>query len=310
MIFDQKLISLINGAKKLRYRHFGKTVELRVAHNYLRKGKCTADCAFCTWSGKAKLNHAKRNGFVISGNGGMDTESCLRSARVALSYGATLELILNIERINNINSLNSLCESVKKCSKKVKTGVQPGIISGRDDVYFKLLKNAGAAWYCNDLETAPSYFSEICSTHTIEEKINSLKVAKDNGMKTWSGFCMGIGESLKQRLEALETLKEIGADGIILNFFYDAPGTLLHNKIHKLSAEEALKTIAVARIVLEDKPIIIGGGRSYVLGNKQRMIYDAGATGIYLGMFLNHPRASVGRDLKVIKQAGFEIKKH
>lgn len=310
MIFDQKLISLINGAKKLRYRHFGKTVELRVAHNYLRKGKCTADCAFCAWSGKAKLGHANRNGFVIRGNENMDTGSCLRSASIALSHGATLELILNIERINNISSLNSLCEDVKKCSKKVKTGVQPGIISECDDGYFKLLKDAGAAWYCNDLETAPSYFPEICGTHTIEEKINSLKMAKDNGMKIWSGFCVGIGESLEQRLEALETLKKIGVNGIIINFFHDIPGILLYNKIPKLSAEEALKTIATARIVLKDKPIIIGGGRNYVLGDKQRMIYDAGATGIYLGMFLNHPRPSVGRDLRAIKQAGFEIKKH
>lgn len=307
MIFDYSLSDLIAEAKKIRVANFGNKVELRLAHNYLTRKKCTSDCAFCTWSKDAKLDYAEEKGLLIDGNSGINRDSCFISSQIAVSLGAGMELTSNIERLEDENLLFKICEIIGELSKKTNIGIQPGIIRRCDKRYFALLKKAGTSWFCNDIETAPSHFQKICTTHSLNEKIESLEMAKEEGLKIWSGFCIGIGETFEQRIEAIQSLRKINTDGVVLSFFYDVPGIPLNGKVAKLGSEEALKTIAILRILMPKTPIIIGGGRQYVFGDKQALIYEAGATGIYLGVFLNHLRPSVERDLAIIKSLNLQI---
>lgn len=307
MIFDYTLSELITEAKKIRFANFGNKVELRLAHNYLTRKKCTSDCAFCTWSKDAKLDYAEENGLLIEGNSGINKNSFSASAKIAVSLGAGMELTSNIERFEDGDLLFKICEIIGELSKKTRIGIQPGIIRRRDRRYFALLKKAGTSWFCNDMETAPSHFKKICTTHLLNEKIDSLEMARKEGLKIWSGFCIGIGETFEQRIEVIETLRKINTDGVILSFFYDVPGIPLHGKVAKLGCDEALKTIAILRILLPETPIIVGGGRWHVFGEKQALIYEAGATGIYLGVFLNHPRPSIERDMAIIKNLNLQV---
>ena len=307
MIFEKSLSELLSQAWQIREEYFGNTVELRMARNYLSQRRCTANCKFCGWSSIARTDCAKRQGLIVEDEGTTDIASCMASAKLAEQFGANFELVCNIERLDDIEALAELTEAIRAASGIVPVGIQPGIIRPANKAYLSALKSAGSSWYCNDLETAPSYFPGVCTSHTIQEKLDSLRMAKELGLPIWSGFCMGMGETRGQRIEAVETLRVMDVEGVILNFFYDFEGIPLHGKVEMISPEEILKTIAVVRIMLPTKPIIIGGGRSTRLGSQQYRIYEAGATGIYLGTFLNHPRPSVEKDLKIISELGLKI---
>lgn len=305
MIFYRSLPSLLTEANLIRRLNFGKQVFLRIAHNYLPNQRCPADCQFCAWSCQAQLTEALRKQFINGYEKNVDFDACLATAQLAHELGAHMEMVFNLEHMHP-NLTANLVEVVRSASQQIKIGVQPGLIADNGK-YLAKLKESGVAWYCNDLETALSYFPQICTTHTMKDKIESLQIAKKLGLPIWSGFCLGMGETQQQRLEAIDTLKELDVQGVILNFFYDIPGIGLHGKIKPMTAEEILATIAVIRILLPTKPIIIGGGRSTNLGEQKHRIYLAGATGIYLGRFLNHPTPQAEEDLQIIKDQGFEI---
>ncbi len=305
MIFYRSLTSLLAEANLIRRLNFGNQVFLRIAHNYLPNQRCPADCSFCAWSCQAQLTEALRKQFINGYEKNVDFEACLQTAKEADKIGAHMEMVFNLEHMHS-NLTANLIDVVQSVSQSVKIGIQPGLIADGGK-YLAELTEAGLAWYCNDLETAPSYFPQICTTHTMRDKIESLQIAKKQGLAIWSGFCLGMGETQQQRLEAIETLKELDVQGVILNFFYDIPGIGLHGKIKSMTAEEILATIAIIRIMLPTKPIIVGGGRSTNLGEQKDRIYLAGATGIYLGRFLNHPTPQAEEDLQIIKEQGLEI---
>jgi biotin synthase len=310
MIFERSLSQLLSVSQRLRKKFFGNEIELRVAHNYLLPHRCPADCRFCSWSVNTKLDYAEANGLVIAEEDEPGIAPCSHSVEMAMQFGAGLEFVSNVERLQSKKLLRELAKIIRSSSKIVRIGLQPGIIGPADKSFLAELKEAGLSWYCNDLETSPSYFPQVCTTHSMREKVESLRMAKEIGIPVWSGFCMGMGETEQQRVEAIETLGEINVEGVILNFFYDFPGIPLHGKVRLLTPEEILKTIAVVRIMLPEKPIIIGGGRSVNLGDQSPRIYEAGATGIYLGVFLNHLRPSVERDIQVISELGLKVARH
>ena len=130
MIFNCNLSDLIAEAKKIRFANFGNKVELRLAHNYLTRKKCTSDCAFCTWSKDAKIDYAEEKGLLIEGNSGINKDSCSASAEIAISLGAGMEFTSNIERIEDENLLTKICGIIKELSTKVRIGIQPELFVG------------------------------------------------------------------------------------------------------------------------------------------------------------------------------------
>ncbi len=169
----------------------------------------------------------------------------------------------------------------------------------------KELKDAGLHRYHHNLETSEAFFKEICTTHTFKEKIKTIETAKSLGFSICSGGIFGLGESWEDRIDMAFTLKEIGVDSIPINFLTPIPGTSLGNK-SLLSPVEALKIIAIYRLIFPDCEIRVCGGRPTTLRDLNSYIFMAGANGLLIGNYLTTSGRNPEDDLQMIKDLGLE----
>ena len=160
------------------------------------------------------------------------------------------------------------------------------------------LKEMGLENYHHNLETSASYFNEICTTHTYQENIDTIRHARDAGMRVCAGGILGMGESLDQRIELAETLRELDVESVPLNFLNPQPGTPFAER-ETMQPMDILKNIAVFRYMLPQAEIRIAGGRQF-LGDLQAMIFFAGASGVMIGDYLTTKGRQVSDDIKML----------
>jgi biotin synthase len=165
------------------------------------------------------------------------------------------------------------------------------------------LKESGVTTYHHNLETARSFFDQVCTTHQYDEDINTVHIAKSVGMKTCCGGILGLGETWEQRAELAFTLKELEVDSIPVNFLNPIPGTKMENR-QLLSPMEALRSIALFRLVNPEKDIVICGGREVTLGDFQSWVFMAGANGLMVGNYLTTAGRDIKMDMDMIKEVG------
>ncbi|MFC1478021.1 biotin synthase BioB [Candidatus Margulisiibacteriota bacterium] len=284
--------SVFEAANKIREHFKGKKINLCSISN-AKSGKCSENCKFCAQSAhyktavtpyslknksdilkeiqKAVKNKAERFSIVTSG----------KSILSDKEYEIILETIAQYPPVmGKCASLGTL--SFKQC---------------------KMLKEAGLETYHHNLETARSFYPQICTTHTYEERLETLKNAKAAGLNLCSGGIFGLGETLEQRVELAFALKEVDPDGIPLNFLSPIPGTPLED-MPVLEPLEALKIIAMFRFVHPDKTIRIGGGREKALGNLQPLMFIAGANAVLTGNYLTTAGKTPQDDHEMIKELG------
>jgi biotin synthase len=144
------------------------------------------------------------------------------------------------------------------------------------------------------LETAESYFHNICSTHTFQERVHTLSMVREAGFEVCSGGIFGMGETPEQRIELAFTLRDLDVDSVPLNFLNPIPGTPVE-RYPLLPPLEILKIIALFRFVLPKKDIRVCGGREIGLRTLQPLMYLAGANGTMVGNYLT----TSGRDPKI-----------
>jgi biotin synthase len=169
------------------------------------------------------------------------------------------------------------------------------------------LRDAGLTRFHHNLETAASFFPEICTTRRYEDSVETVRAARDAGLKTCSGGIFGLGESTAQRVELLEALRDLDVDSVPLNFLIPVPGTRLEAR-EPLAPLECLKIIAVARLMMPEVEIRVCGGREANLRDLQSWALLAGADGLMVGGYLTTPGRSVDEDLRMIADAGFVVR--
>ena len=194
------------------------------------------------------------------------------------------------------------CNAAKRISRKIGISVcdSLGMLS---PVQAKRYHAAGVTRYHHNLETARSFFPEICSTHAYDDDVESLRNARASGMQVCSGGILGMGESRWQRVEFAFTLAECAVDSIPINFLTPIAGTRLAHS-PTLEPQEALRSIALFRVINPSRDILIAGGRSTALGDWQSWIYAAGANGMMTGDYLTTPGSAAGYDRKLMRTLG------
>jgi biotin synthase len=186
-------------------------------------------------------------------------------------------------------------------------GIHPCISPGlTDEAALQRWKEAGLTRYHHNLEAAPSFFPAVCSTHRIEEDIESLQAAKAAGLPVCAGGIFGMGESWAQRVELALLLKELQVDSVPLNFLDPIPGTPMAETAPGIGPWEALKTIALFRLMMPDRRIIICGGRMKALGERQAEMFAAGANGLMIGNYLTTLGRPPAADLEMLSGLGLE----
>jgi biotin synthase len=291
-LFDFDIEDLLYAATKIRKKYKGGKVSICSIIN-AKSGQCGEDCKFCAQSA---FNKTEVKVYPLA-----EPAKIARSADKALENAACFGIVSSGNYLNE-KEIGSLCEMFKSYKNVEKLSVSIGRLS--DGILLKL-KEAGIKKIHHNLETSGGFFPKICSTHTYNERIDTIKRAKAAGFKICAGGLFGIGETLNDRIDLAFTLKELDVESVPMNFFIPVKGTELE-KAKPLSAIEILKIIAIFRIILQKQDIVICGGREVNLRDLQPMIFAAGANAIMSGGYLTTGGRDTETDLKMIEDLGLE----
>jgi biotin synthase len=187
------------------------------------------------------------------------------------------------------------------------TTIEPSVSLGLlNDETARALADAGCVTYHHNLETARSFFPNICTTHDYEEDVQTVRLAKAAGMKVCCGGIFGLGESLEQRVEMAFTIRDLEVDSVPLNFLNPIAGTPLEGA-KNLTPLDCLRIIALFRYLLPDRRISVCGGREPNLRDFQSWIFMAGASGTMIGNYLTTSGRNREADLQMLRDAEVEI---
>lgn len=170
-----------------------------------------------------------------------------------------------------------------------------------------ILKNAGLNRIHHNLETSRNHFPALVTTHSYDERIETIKQAKAAGMSVCSGGIFGVGETFADRVSLFALLKELDVDSIPINFLVPIAGTPLFDSDAGIDAEEALRVIAVARLSMPRKEVRICGGRIPALKERHSEIFAHGADGVMIGNYLTRSGRPPDEDIRMIKEKGFDL---
>jgi len=284
--------------KVVRERSNGDKVESCSIIN-ARCGGCSEDCAFCAQS--------KRSNAVIDYYSLLDAGEIYRYAEAMDKKGINRIGIVTSGRGVEFGSkeLDEICRALEKITSELQ--ISPCASLGLlDKNALKLLQSAGLRRYHNNLETAESFFSKICTTRSYWEQLATINAAKELGLEICCGGIFGLGETKEQRIEMLNAICELDVDSVPLNFFTPISGTPLE-EVCELTPFECLKIIAAATLMMPEKVIRVCGGREYNLKGEQSRIFSAGAGAFMTGGYLVTSGRSAEEDLEMLEKLGLTL---
>lgn len=292
---DAEVYDLFALANRVRIKYRRNKVDLCSIVN-AKSGACPEDCSFCAQSAH---NNSSSDIYPLR-----DKASIIEAASSAKEQGVKRFCVVTSGKNPSDSELDVICEHIYEIKK---IGLSPCATLGMLDLdQLKILKSAGLHRYHHNLETSEAFFSEICTTHTYEDKIKTIQAARSIGLSICSGGIFGLGESWEDRIEMAFALREIGVDSVPVNFLTPVEGTPMGSK-ELLDPLEALKIIAIYRLIMPDSEIRVCGGRSATLRSLNALIFTAGADGLLLGNYLTTLGRSPDDDLQMIKDMGLVI---
>ncbi len=291
-----EVLTLAAQATRIRERFTGGEVDLCALVN-AKAGQCAEDCKFCSQSGHYSTD--------ISTYPLMDADQIVERAKQAKGFGAKRFCIVTATRGLSDRDLPLLCEAVRRV--KEETGLVPECSLGFvTDGQLAQLKAAGMTRYNHNLETAESHFPNICTTHTYQERLGTLRQLRRHGLEICSGGILGLGESRAERVQLAFALAEMDVECAPINVLNPRPGTPLEESAPP-DPMEVVKTIAVFRFILPRAKLELGGGREVNLRDFQSLAFLAGANSLIIGGYLTTRGRQPGQDMQLLKDLGFTV---
>jgi biotin synthase len=291
------IFELLAWANRIREHFKGNKIHLCSIVN-IKAGGCPEDCRFCAQSASYQTN-APRYGLV-------ESEKILGAAREAKANGVTgLGIVAAWRGIDEGPALEQICQHLEelKQSGQARPDASLGMI--RNQKVADRLRQAGLECYNHNLETSRRFFPQVCTTHTYEDRIQTLKHLKQAGIKICSGGILGMGETRDDRCDLAFALKEVGAHIVPMNFLNPIPGTPFGRR-EPLPPLEILKSIACFRFILPRQEILVAGGRTVNLRDLQSLVFMAGASALMVGNYLTTLNQPVEKDLQMLKDLGLD----
>ncbi len=274
-ISGSSLQDLMHRALRLKIEHRGLKMGLCTISN-ARSGACTEDCAFCAQSQSA---NADAPVYPLK-----SLDILLREAELARQSGAERFSLVTSGRGPSSSLVEDLAEIIFQISKRVDIGLccSLGII-GRKGL--TVLKEAGLSRYHHNLEACREFFPSICTTHTFDARMATIKAARKCGLQVCAGGIIGLGESLEHRFFMAKELADLKVDSVPLNILVPIRGTRLQD-LSPVTIPEIIRTVAMFRIMLPSAAIRLAGGRESALGEGQILAFMAGADAMLIGGYL------------------------
>ncbi len=260
-----------------------------------KSGLCAEDCSFCAQSIRYETGV---DTFPLVGPERVVEAAALAEKRGAREFsivtsGTKVEREDEVARLEETLSAMRGMTSMERCASIGTVG----------RATLERLRDAGLESFHHNLETSRSFFPNICTTHSYEDDVRTVREAKEAGLYVCSGGVFGLGESWSDRVELASTLRELDVDSIPVNFLNPRPGTPLEGA-ENLTPMECLMVIAIIRLMLPKKDIVVCGGREVNLREMQALIFAAGANGMMIGDYLTTPGRDSARDIRMIEDLG------
>ncbi|MDD6273784.1 MAG: biotin synthase BioB [Clostridiaceae bacterium] len=287
---------LCMAADELRQHFCANTFDLCTIVNG-KCGRCSEDCKYCAQSIHYPTQIAE---YPL-----LSTEELLRQAEYNARRGVLRYSIVTSGKRLGSAEVARVCESIRAIRERI--GIAVCVSFGLlDEAAFRSLRDAGASRVHCNLETSRRYFPSVCTTHSYEEKIETLRAARRAGLSVCSGGIMGLGETMEDRVDMALTLRGLGIRSVPVNFLNPIPGTpYAHNA--PLSDAEKRRIIAIYRFLLPDASIRLAGGRG-LLPDKGEACFRGGANATISGDMLTTAGITIETDLALLAKLGYEVK--
>jgi biotin synthase len=294
-----ELESLLARARAVREAVHGTGVSLCGIVN-AKSGHCPEDCGFCQQSAHFKDTGAPEYPM-------MTAREIADQARAAEAAGAReFSIVTSGTRLSREAELRTLEEAIRLI--RAETTVEPCASLGlMRKPELERLKRAGLLHYHHNLETSRSHFDQVCTTHSYDEQLETIRAAKELGYQLCTGGILGMGETPDQRVELAETLRQVGTHCVPMNFLNPRPGTPMEH-VKAITAEECLAAIAIYRLMMPAAHIFVMGGREVNLGADQHRIFDAGADGTMVGNYLTSAGTQPQEVIDMVRAKGYALR--
>ena len=260
-----------------------------------KSGNCSENCKWCSQSVFSRCNIEKYP--LVS------ADRAVKEGLYNSSFGIKrFSLVTSGKRVSK-KEIDEICKIVKALNDtgKITPCVSLGLIDEED--MFKLAEAGATRYHCN-MESSPSYFGELCTTHTQEEKIKTLKAAEKAGLSLCSGGIIGMGETLDDRIELALLLRDLNVKSIPINFLNPIKGTPLQDA-KPLTEDEILTTIAIFRLINPTAFLRFAGGRALISKEIQEKALYIGINAAIMGDMLTTLGNSAKNDIAMFKSAGY-----
>lgn len=275
----------------IRRQELGYHTVERCAILSAKSGKCGENCAYCAQS---SFHSSPSPVYPLK-----SAVEIVAAARQAHAIGA--------ERFGIVTSGNALSDieldTLTRAIAEITETLPLKVCASLGALHVKQLrglKAAGLSRYHHNIETAPSHYSAIVTTHTFQDRLATIANVRAAGLEVCCAGIMGLGESWEQRLEFAAALDEIKPDSLPLNFLVPIEGTRLYGRVVPLSAEDALRVIAILRLNVQSGSIRLCSGRESVLNTRQAEAFAAGVNGLLIGGYLTVNTHDLSRDHELI----------
>ncbi|RBP44115.1 biotin synthase BioB [Garciella nitratireducens] len=289
------LDELLEGANRIREALCGNKVDLCTIING-RSGRCSENCKFCAQSAH---HHTGIEEYEF-----LDPDVIVEDCKKNEANGVHRYSIVTAGRTLTGKDLDKAIESYKKMREKCNIGLcaSHGLLTEEELIR---LKEAGVSMYHENIETSKRNFPNVCTTHTYQDKIHEIQLAKKVGLKVCSGGIIGMGETWEDRIDMAVSLSELQIDSIPINALMPIKGTAYEN-LESLSEEDILRTIAIFRYINPTAYIRMAAGRNYFKDGGAR-VFLSGANATITGDMLTTIGNDINEDKEMLTNLGFTI---
>lgn len=296
---DSELLSIVAAAGKVRRHFFDNRVRLNYLVN-LKSGLCPEDCFYCSQRLSSQANIMKYSW--------ADPETVHNAVEAGIAGGARRVCMVasgHGPSSRDVDRVNAMVRDVKSEHSNVEVCVCMGFV---DKDKAESIKEAGADSYNHNANTAQSNYRDICTTHTYEERMETVDVLKEAGLSPCSGVIVGMGETDEELVDVIFDLRKHGVDSVPVNFLLPFEGTPLGSAhtTDNFTPRHCLRVLSMVRFIHPDAEVRSAAGREVHIRTLQPLIFEV-ANSIFLGDYLTSEGAAGASDLAMIEDAGFVL---